>query len=85
MSEQSITIQGVPASITRAQVIEALQILGIDPFQVVEFSRDASTTALHVTVHADGAEGPGFRWSYDGRNSATHRLTIPILDEETPA
>ena len=78
----SLTIEGVPTSITREQVMQALELLGIDPYRVVEFGGDASTTALYVTVHADGEQGPGFRWTYDGQNVATHRLTIPIVNKE---
>lgn len=87
MSEQSITIEGVPTSVTREQVSEALRVLGLDADHVVSFGGDAECHALHVEVHSDGRPAvPGrYRWTADGKKPATHRLTIPILDKEPPA
>jgi hypothetical protein len=90
MSAQSITIDGVPASVTRAQVIEALRVLGIDAAHVVSFGGIEGGNALYVEVFSDGRHSalPPFeprRWTADGQTVATHRLTIPVLErEETP-
>lgn len=79
----SIVITGVPASVTREQLREALAVLGINPEGVVRFSADANTTAMEVEVYSDGRpDVPGWRWTHDGENVATHRLTIPIIDKE---
>jgi hypothetical protein len=83
VSEPSITITGVPASVSRAQVIQALEVLGLDPYKVVSFSGEGSAAALHVEVYSDGRpDVPGWRWTHDGKEMATHRLTIPVIDKE---
>jgi hypothetical protein len=80
----SITIQGVPASVPRADVVRAIECLGIDPAQVVGLSFDLK--AVHVEVCSDGKpDAFGWRWTHNGKEVATHRLTIPILEkDETP-
>lgn len=81
----SITISGVPASVTREQAGESIRALGIDPADVCGLSFDE--TAVHVEVYSNGRRAgvPAWRWLRDGETVATHRLTIPILDEkETP-
>lgn len=82
----SVTISGVPAYVTREQIVEALRLLGIDADKVVAFSGDSSTTALHVEVYSDGRpDAPDWRWTHDGKTAATHRLTIPVIDKDPPA
>lgn len=81
----SITIQGVPPSVTREQVREALRVLGIDPLEACDLSFDE--TAVYVEVYSNGrpASVPAWRWTHNGKTVATHRLTIPILEkDETP-
>lgn len=79
----SITINGVPASVTAEQMREAVRLLGFDPTEVagMSFTHDA----VRVEVYADGRPAkPGcWRWTHDGENVATHRLTIPIINGET--
>lgn len=85
MSESSITITGVPASVTREQVLEALRVLGIDPSEVCGLSFEDS--AVYVEVYSNGRPRsvPAWRWTHNGKTVATHRLTIPIIEkEETP-
>jgi hypothetical protein len=79
VTDQSIAIQGVPSSVTREQVVEALRILGLDPFEVVEFSGDSSATALHVTVYALDQDGQ--RFTVDDKKMATHKVTVPIVEK----
>lgn len=83
MSE-SLTIPGVPASVTRTQMRGAMRALGIDPTDVCGLSFDDA--AVHVEVFSNGrpASAPAWRWTPDGKDVATHRLTIPIIDQETP-
>lgn len=81
MSGSSITIHGVPASVSRADVVRAIEILGIDPAQVAGLSFDVK--AVHVEVCSDGKpDVPGYRWTHDGKDIATHRLTIPIIEKD---
>jgi hypothetical protein len=77
----SITITGVPAAVTSEQVRNAARALGIDPANVVEMS--FTFRAVHVEITSDGKpDVPGYRWTHDGANLATHRLTIPVIDGE---
>lgn len=81
MSESSITIRGVPASVSRADVTYAIESLGIDPKQVAGLSFDVNS--VHVEVFSDGKPNkPGWRWTHNGEDIATHRLTIPIVDKD---
>lgn len=78
-----ITISGVPSSVTREQVVEALRVLGLDANQVVSFGGLEGGMAFFVEVPSDGRPAvPGWRWTADGKTVATHRLTIPVLDGE---
>ncbi|GLY81860.1 hypothetical protein [Actinoallomurus iriomotensis] len=73
----TITVTGVPASVSFEQVQQAVRLLGIDPANVAEMS--FTTSAVHVEVFSDGKpRTPGHRWTHDGKNIATHRLTIPV-------
>jgi hypothetical protein len=82
VTEPSITITGVPASVPIEQVREAIRMLGIDPTDVVEvaFTQDA----VYVEVYSDGrpAEPGRWRWLHTANEAATHRLTIPIIDKD---
>jgi hypothetical protein len=82
VSEASITIRGVPASVSGEQMREAVRLLGFDPTEIVEMS--FTHDAVHVEVYSDGRPaGPGcYRWTHNGSEAATHRLTIPIIDKE---
>jgi hypothetical protein len=78
---ESITIHGVPAAVSRTDVLAAIETLGIDPKQIsgLRFDHDA----IHVEVFSDGKPNkPGWRWTHNGENVATHRLTIPIIEKE---
>lgn len=77
----SITITGVPASVTREQVHDAIRALGIDPADVLGLSFD--DTAVHVNVFSSERPRsvPAWRWTPDGKDVATHRLTIPVIDK----
>lgn len=78
----SITIPGVPPYVTTEQVCDAIRLLGIDPTEVAEMS--FTPDAVFVEVYSNGrpASTPAWRWTHDGRNIATHRLTIPIINGE---
>lgn len=78
----ALTITGVPESVSREQVCEAIRILGIDPSEVAGLSFEYS--AVHVEVYANQkpTSTPTWRWTYNGKRAATHRLTIPIIDKE---
>jgi hypothetical protein len=78
----SITIEGVPAAVTREQVCASIRALGIDPSEVCGLS--FGETAVHVEVYGSQrpAAWPPWRWTSDGKAAATHRLTIPIVNEE---
>ena len=82
MSASSITITGVPASVTLDQVQQALRVLGLDPGEVCGLS--IAETTVHVEVYASErpASVPAWRWTPDGETVATHRLTIPIVDKD---
>jgi hypothetical protein len=86
----AITIRGLPPSVTRKQVQEALALLGIDPANTVSIHMDPS--AVRLEVYADGrppghTEFPNrvWRWADHSDNVATHRLTIPIVDKDPSA
>lgn len=81
MSE-SITIHGVPASVTREQTCEAIRALGIDPSEVAGLSFDLNAVNIEVFSNGRPASTPSWRWTHDGKDVATHRLTIPIIDKE---
>lgn len=78
----SLTILGVPAYVTHEQIHAAIQALGIDLADACGLS--FSETAVHVEVYSSErpASRPAWRWTHDGKEVATHRLTIPILDKE---
>lgn len=78
----SLTIEGVPSSVTREQVCESIRALGIDPSEVCGLS--FGEIAVHVEVYSSErpASRPAWRWMPDGKAVATHRLTIPIVDKD---
>ncbi|GAA4626606.1 hypothetical protein GCM10023196_035530 [Actinoallomurus vinaceus] len=81
MSDPSITIHGIPASVSRAQVAEAIRALGIDPTDVCGLSFDDAAVLVEVYASERPASTPAWRWTADGKDAATHRLTIPIVDQ----
>lgn len=77
----SITVSGVPPYVTRTQVLHALNSLDLNPEAVMSVS--FGFCGIEVEVFSDGKpDVPGYRWTHDGNNVATHRLAIPIVDKE---
>ena len=77
MSE--VTIQGVPASITRERFLEVIRLIGLDPFLVTDLRFDQM--GIHATVYASEPGKPyGTRFTTDGVNVATHEIVIPVVD-----
>ena len=74
----SVTIPGVPTAISRELACDLIRALGIDPNELHSLSFDHR--GIHVEVFALNPEG--HRFTADGENVATHRMTIPILDKE---
>lgn len=82
MSGSSITITGAPAYVTRAQITESIRALGVDPSEVCGLS--FGEAAVHIEIYSSErpASLPAWRWTANGKEAATHRLTIPILEKE---
>jgi hypothetical protein len=83
-------IPGIPQNITREQLLQAFQVLGIDAGECYQLEIQARAHALYVEVYADwGAaqDAPPNRfwdgWRHaDGKDiAAAHRIAIPIVDD----
>lgn len=85
----SVTIQGVPQSIPREQVLDLIGSLGFDPRELASLRFEPG--GVYAEVYADARpRRTGFtkawRFTADGETAATHRICIPITDDkETPA
>lgn len=79
---KTLTIPDVPAYVTREQILNLIRALGINPDEVAAMS--FAYDAVNVEVYSNHKPGsvPIWRWTPDGKEAATHRLTIPILDKE---
>lgn len=78
MSESSITIPGVPESIDRKAVCDLIASLGLEPKDVISLAFEP----LGIRAEVCALNEQGQRFTADGENVATHRLTIPIVDKE---
>lgn len=78
----SITIEGVPEHITRAQVVELLATLGIDASKV---ARDGGVLiggeAVRCRVYATDADGHFYVDQTTGE-VAMHEVCIPIVEDQ---
>jgi hypothetical protein len=74
---EPVTIPGVPTSIPRETACGLIRALGIEPFQLRSLSFDLM--GIHLEVYALNPEGR--RFTADGENIATHRMTIAITDD----
>lgn len=75
-----MTIEGVPKSVTRGQVVAMLQSLGID-------AKSVRSLTLHVhsieaEVFATGTDG---RWIVEDNDLVVHQIHIPIGVDPAPA
>lgn len=77
---EPVAIPGVPTSISRESICGLIKTLGLDPNELVSMRFDR--TGIHVEVYALNAEG--HRFTADGENIATHRMTIAIDDSPKP-
>ena len=75
----SITIEGVPESITRERLVELLKTLGIDVSLVtrggIHVDRD------HIRCEVFAFDENGNRYADAHHNVVTHSIAIPIVDE----
>jgi hypothetical protein len=80
----SVTITGVPASIPRERMLEAIRTLGFDPRELVTLRFEKH--GVHAEVYADGRpdrdDEQVSRFTADGETGATHRLCIPVSDQD---
>lgn len=76
----SITIQGVPESVPRQKIEDFLNGIGIDPGEVCGLTFHTRGIEVEVCASERPENAPAYRWTHDGKNVATHRLTIPIVD-----
>jgi hypothetical protein len=66
---------GVPESITRTQLCELLQALGLDPAQLAECH--VHRHSVEAVVYATNASGHRY---IEGSRAAQHRISIPVVD-----
>ena len=75
----TLEIEGVPASVTRQQVVDLLATLGIDANRIPRWSGvHIGIDAIRCTVLALDSDGRPF--ADDEGNVATHELMIPVED-----
>lgn len=73
-------IPGIPESIPRARVTQAVRELGIDPTSIGKL--ELSGPVLYATVYA---EKNGHRYFGSNTEPARHVIAIPIMDETSSA
>lgn len=79
---RSITISGVPESISRRDVTAFLEGIGVDPHEVAGLAFHPMAVEIEVYASERPSGRQSWRFTHDGENVATHRLTIPIIDKE---
>jgi hypothetical protein len=80
MSEPStFSIQGVPATIRRSDLIPLIGHLGIDVYQLTEMR--IGLRSIQVTLKARNADGKSYQDDFETNAPARHIITIPIVDE----
>jgi len=76
----TLNIEGVPSSLTRRQVVDLLASIGLDAHIIPRSSGVLiGGRAITCEVRALGEDGQPY---VDGDHLATHKVTIPITDEE---
>lgn len=79
---EALTIPEVPAYVTRERILDLIRGLGINPDEVAGMSFAHDAVNVEVFANYQPRSVPTWRWTPDGKEAATHRLTIPILDKE---
>jgi hypothetical protein len=77
-TEPSLTIPGVPESITRAQYLALLEPLGLNLYDLVHL--EFGVNGIVAEVKARNAEGKHYVSPTERNTLARHSIVIPVKD-----
>lgn len=78
----SLTIEGIPESVTRQQVVALLETLGLDPSVVTRDGIHIGWEAVTCTVFA--LDENGRRYADTNGEMVCHEVAVRVIDHDEP-